>query len=138
VSLRIEVIARPKLRHAWFWWAVGWLLVAMTINQSLQRHVIELAQLFPSDKVVHFLGYFGLALWFSGVTERKRYPVVGLLLVVLGGALELTQGAMHAGRTADWLDFLANSLGIATALGIAAVGLGMWAVWIERLFGFQK
>jgi VanZ family protein len=92
----------------------------------------------PSDKVLHFLGYCALAMWFAGVARRSRYVVVGLMLITLGGALELGQGMMGVGRQADWWDFLANSLGIATGLSVAALGLGNWMVWIERLFRLQK
>lgn len=137
MSARIDAIAQPKLRYAWFWWAVGWLLLLLTINQSLKARV-ELMDYFPSDKTLHFAGYFGLAFWFAGITERRRYFVLGLLLVAFGGALEIAQTLMRQGRTGDWVDFLANSFGIIAALSVAALGLGMWMVWIERLFGLQK
>jgi hypothetical protein len=45
---------------------------------------------------------------------------------------------MHEGRTADWFDMLANTLGVSTGLGVSALGLGYWMVWIERLFRLQK
>jgi hypothetical protein len=45
---------------------------------------------------------------------------------------------MHQGRTADWFDFLANSLGVSAGLGLAALGLGNWMVWIEKLLRVQK
>ena len=41
-------------------------------------------------------------------------------------------------RLTDWFDMLANSLGIATGLGVSALGLGHWMVWIERLLKLQK
>ncbi len=128
----------PKLRLSWMWWLIGWLLVLGTINESLQRNVWKVAQLLPNDKAMHFSGYCILALWFAGVARRSRYLVVGLSLIALGGSLEIAQGLMHEGRTADWFDFLANSLGIATGLGVAALGLGDWMVWVERLLRVRK
>jgi VanZ family protein len=138
VNVQAEEFEPPKLRFAWLWWLLGWGLVAATINESLQRNVWEVAKVMPSDKVTHFSGYCALAIWFAGVARRSRYLIVGSLLIALGGALEIAQGVMSQGRTADWWDFLANSLGIATGLGVAALGLGNWMVWIERLFQARK
>ena len=138
MNVRIETLEQPKLRFAWLWWAIGWVLVAATINESLQRNVWEVAKVFPSDKVTHFAGYCALAIWFAGVVRRSRYLIVAVALMAFGGALEIAQGFMNQGRQADWLDFLANSLGIATGLGVAALGLGNWMVWIERLLRLQK
>jgi VanZ family protein len=138
VSVEAQEMQPPKLRFAWLWWSLGWLLVIATVNESLQRNVWEVAKVMPSDKVMHFTGYCALAIWFAGVARRSRYLIVGSLLIALGGALEIAQGAMGQGRTADWWDFLANSLGIATGLSVAALGLGDWMVWIERLFRARK
>ena len=79
-----------------------------------------------------------LTTWFTGVSRRSRYLVVGMALVGFGGALEIAQGLMHEGRTADWLDFLANTLGITTGVTLAYLGLGNWMVWVEKLFRLRK
>lgn len=133
-----ETLPRQKLRFAWFWWGMGWLLVLATINESLQTQVWEVAEVLPSDKAMHFTGYFLLTTWFAGLARRSRYLVVGACLLALGGGLEIAQGLMHAGRTADWYDMLANTLGVCAALGVAALGFGNWMVWIERLLRLQK
>jgi VanZ family protein len=136
VSASIDSLAQPKLRFAWLWWAIGWALIVATITESLKPQV--LLEGVANDKALHFLGYFALAVWFGGVCRRSRYPVVGVLLIALGGALEIGQGAMHLGRVADWRDFIANSLGIATGLAVCAIGIGQWMVWIERLIRPRK
>ena len=128
---------RPKLRFAWLWWLLGWAFVVITVNDSLERNVPSFAHL-TSDKVLHFGGYFALAVWFGGVTRTRRYPLVGVLLIALGGVLEILQGVMHNGRNAEWLDLLADALGVIAGLGLAYMGLGRWTVWIERLLGAQK
>jgi VanZ family protein len=131
------VIERPHLRFAWVWWLLGWAFVVLTVNDSLEARppaVFELA----SDKVMHFLGYFALAMWFAGVTRARRYPMVGVLLIALGGVIEILQGAMGNGRQAEWLDLVADALGVIAALALAYAGLGRWAMWIERLLGVQK
>jgi VanZ family protein len=134
----VDPITQPKLRLAWLWWVLGVLLVAATINESLQRDVWDVAKVLPNDKVMHFSGYFGLAFWFAGLARRSRYFVVGMMLMALGGVLEVAQGLMDQGRTADWWDMSANAAGVIVALGVCALGLGNWIVWIERLLRLQK
>jgi VanZ family protein len=129
---------QPKLRYAWLWWAIGYVLLVWTVNGSLERQPPDFGGLFLSDKVLHFTGYFLLATWFGGVAQRSRYWLVGILLIAFSGALEIAQGFMHNGRQAEWLDLLANTCGVTAALVLAALGLGKWMMWIERLLGLQK
>jgi len=136
VSASVDSLAQPKLRFAWLWWAFGWVLIVATITESLKPKV--LLEGVASDKALHFLGYFALAMWFGGVCRRSRYLIVGTLLIALGGALEIGQGVMNIGRMADWRDFVANSLGIATGLAVCAIGIGQWMVWIEGLLRPKK
>jgi hypothetical protein len=131
VSATLESLAQPKLRFAWLWWAIGWGLIVATVTESL-RPKVWLAEVVPSDKMLHFLGYCALAVWFGGVTRRSRYVIAGVALVLLGGVLEIGQGLMNLGRQADWKDFFANSTGIAIGLGLCGLGLGQWMVWIEH------
>ena len=139
MSTAATEIAQPrKLRLWWLWWFVGWALLAATVNESLQRHVWKVAEVIAWDKANHFIGYFLLTMWFAGVSRRSRYLMVGALLIALGGGLEIAQGLMHEGRTADWLDFLANSLGVTTGMILAMLGLGDWMIWLEKLARVRK
>ena len=137
-AVTTEVAQSRKTRLWWFWWTAGWVMVACTINESLQRHVWQVAEILGWDKATHFTGYFLLTTWFTGVARRSRYLLVGVSLIAFGGALEIAQGLMREGRTADWFDFLANSLGIATGVTLALLGLGNWMVWVEKLLRVQK
>jgi VanZ family protein len=137
VSASVESLAQPKLRFAWVWWVLSWVLLIATVNESL-RPKVWLEGAISSDKALHFMGYFTLAVWFGGVCRRSRYIAAGLMLIALGGALEIAQDVMNLGRHGDWRDFLANSLGVAGGLAVCAVGLGQWMVWIERLVRPQK
>lgn len=137
MSADVEMIERPRLRWGWVWWLFGWGLLVLTLNESLERHPPAVFEM-TSDKIVHAVGYFGLAMWFAGITRARRYPLVGALLIAFGGVIELLQGAMHNGRQAEWLDLAADSVGVVGALALAYAGLGRWAVWIERLLGLQK
>jgi VanZ family protein len=133
-----EVAQARKLRLWWVWWFVGWALLAATVNESLQAKVWRVAEVIGWDKANHCLGYFLLTTWFTGVARRSRYLLVGVLLIAFGGSLEIAQGLMHEGRTSDWFDFLANSLGVSVAVTLAMLGLGDWMIWIERLLRVRK
>ena len=137
MSVETAWLAQPKLRFARLWWALGWVLVAVIITTSLERNTPSFTH-DMNDKVLHFLGYTSLALWFGALARRSRYVVVGVLLILLGAVIELAQGLMGMGRTADWRDLLANSLGVVFGLAVCYAGLGMWMVWVERLFRLQK
>ena len=137
-TLATEVAQPRKLRLWWLWWLIGWALLAATVNESLQRHVWEVAEVIGWDKANHCIGYFLLTTWFTGVARRSRYLIVGVLLIAFGGSMEIAQGLMHEGRTADWLDVLANSIGVGAGVTLAMFGLGDWIIWIEKLLRVRK
>jgi VanZ family protein len=137
-TLATEVAQPRKLRLWWLWWLIGWALIAATVNESLQRHVWEVAEVIGWDKANHCIGYFLLTMWFTGVARRSRYLLVGVLLIAFGGSMEIAQGLMHEGRTADWFDFLANSIGVGAGVTLAMFGLGDWIIWVEKLLRVRK
>jgi VanZ family protein len=77
------------------------------------------------DKIAHFVFYMvaillaGLALYRRNPQkEYKRkdvYIVMGILFVY-GGLIELLQLYLPGGRSAEWTDILANTLGLLTGL----------------------
>jgi VanZ family protein len=123
---------RSRLRFARLWWTIGWCMVATVAFASLKPNV-DFPDFAESDKVAHFSAYCAMAFWFAGMTDRSRYPILAVLLILLGGAIELAQGVMGFGRSADWHDLLANSMGIGVAIIAAYAGLGSWMSRIERL-----
>jgi VanZ family protein len=131
-----SIYVQSKLRYAWLWWALGYVLLVWTVNDSLERHPPNFGGL--SDKALHFTGYFLLATWFAGVAQRSRYWLVGVGLIAFSGLIEIAQGLMHHGRSAEWLDVVANACGVTSALIVASLGLGRWMIWVERMLGLQK
>lgn len=127
------MISRPELRWPMFWWACDWAILAAVVSGSLipPNEFPKPVALF-NDKLLHFAGYFLMAFWFAGSLERKRYVWVAIGLCVLGALIEVLQHFMGFGRDADWRDFVANALGVATGLGVTWFGLGNWMSWIER------
>ena len=122
----------PQLRLAKLWWALGWAIVLYITISCLEppRYV---PNLHLWDKLEHALAFFGMTVWFGGLTRRGRYPVIAVLLALFGAGIEIAQGAMQWGRDEDIMDFVADSVGISVALVALYLGLGGWACWLERL-----
>lgn len=122
----------PQLRLMRTWWTLGVALLLYIVTCCLlpERYV---PNLHLWDKLEHALAFFGMTLWFGGLTRRSRYPAIAVLLALLGAGIEIAQGAMHYGRDEDVMDFVADSVGITLALIALYAGLGGWASWIERL-----
>ena len=100
-------MAKRWLRRAAVW--LFWPAAAVVIWGELTPHPPSL-EVETSDKLLHFLAYFGLAAIAATALGRGRrlaYAVFGL--IVLGGLLEILQS--FTGRDAEWLDEMANSLG---------------------------
>lgn len=83
------------------------------------------------DKAEHALAYIALAGWFSGVLLRRHYVFLALGLIVMGILVEIAQGTMALGRTADFEDVIANGIGVVIGVAIATLGLGRWMLWVE-------
>lgn len=118
-----------SLPHGRIFLAIGWILVLLTITGSLGP--VMPAPVSFSDKILHFLGYFGLTVWFAGLYPRRRLWIIALGFLCMGAALEVLQGALTANRQMDFYDLAMNSLGIATASVLAVLGVSEWAVRLE-------
>ncbi|HKT73487.1 MAG TPA: VanZ family protein [Steroidobacteraceae bacterium] len=118
-------------------WIIGWVLLATVIYTGLEpaRYV---PNLHVSDKVEHATAYFAMCFWFGGLLERRRYPLLTVGLLALGAAIEVAQGWMGWGRTADFRDFIADAAGVAVGLGFLWAGFGGWAYRLERRFRLSR
>ncbi len=85
------------------------------------------------DRVLHGMGFLGLALWFSGIAAAQFYLPLGAALLAFGVALEGLQYVTGLGRVADLGDVGANAVGIAVGIALARAGIGEWMRWVERL-----
>jgi VanZ family protein len=118
-------------RHSPVWYVIGFGLTLVVVVASLVPSR-ELPHLVVSDKVEHFTAYFGLAVWFGGLLVPRRYLPLGLVLLALGGGIEIAQGLMGWGREADWRDFYADAAGAMAGLVLCLAGLRHWVKWLER------
>lgn len=91
-----------------------------------------------ADKWAHFLMYGGLTsvVWWEywkqhSEADRIWLSVCGFLCpVMLGGLLELLQAYATTYRSGDWLDFVANSIGVALGVVLGLVAIRPW--WTRR------
>ncbi|MFR9166976.1 MAG: VanZ family protein [Dysgonomonas sp.] len=86
---------------------------------------VEIDFFIPTDKIVHFLMYFGLsgatALFYihdnDGHVDMKKIWIGAIIIPIMyGGAIEIIQDKFYPPRQGDWFDFLADTLGSLAAL----------------------
>lgn len=77
----------------------------------------ELLDFDHSDKLVHAAMFFGLSFLFQWLKVRSiaQYFFIPVSISFL---IEILQGIMPFGRTFDWFDLWANSIGILLAIGL--------------------
>lgn len=121
---------QPGLRFAWLWLSLGVLLL-LGIATACLLPSQDVPDLIGSDKLKHFVAFGLLAFWFGSIVVRADLPWVGVAVVAIGGLIELLQGSMGLGRDPEWLDWVADALGVALGLVLALTPLGQWARWFE-------
>ena len=83
------------------------------------------------DKVAHFCMYAGLCsiLWFEYFKTHKQTSLLKMIMgavvapILFSGAMEVAQVALTDNRSADWYDFLFNTLGV-----VAAIFIGLYVI----------
>ena len=79
------------------------------------------------DKLVHFCMYGAIStlVWFEYWRAHKKADTLRAITaacifpIIMGGLVELAQAYLTTYRTGDWMDFLANSLGVCFASIVA-------------------
>lgn len=81
----------------------------------------------PWDKANHALAFLVLTVLVGRGWPRLTAPVVALIMLAAGVAIELVQGLPAIGRDADLWDVVADAVGTGVGLGVLA--------WLARLRG---
>jgi VanZ family protein len=125
-----------QLRRRRLWIATSLVLLAAVLFASLQP---GFGPTVPAnfDKAEHLVAYTLLAVWFTGLVARGRYWVVACALLALGLLIEVLQGLMNLGRSAEVPDMLANALGVVVGITIALLSTGGWAPRLEAWLGWK-
>ncbi|MEO7386253.1 MAG: VanZ family protein [Gammaproteobacteria bacterium] len=116
------------LRYARSWLVMGVLILLIGLILTLS----PLPSGTPSfnDKVVHATGFFGFMLWFGGLFENRRLPLVALALSGYGVLIEMLQ-ALTPARQAEGLDLVADVAGVLLGWLVCAAGLSRWCTTLE-------
>ena len=126
---KIQLVKFFRTLSLWLFWPG----VALIVWGELTPRPPDLHGIFAWDKAQHFTAYFGLSAMATlvlGLRPRLAQAILGVIL--LGGALEILQ--YFAGRDAEFLDFVANTLGAlsGTAIGAAFLFLLQGGALVER------
>jgi VanZ family protein len=121
-------MSQPAHSVRWTWTALAAYWVTLFVGTHLPpQQALPLPAM--SDKVIHALAYGGLAVLLSLALSRRRQWRIALalsVLAVLGGYAavdELLQ--IPVGRHGDVLDWVADMIGVLTALAA-------WSLWSRR------
>ena len=110
------------------------LVIGVIAYLSLLRQMpnVGLPSIVGIDKWIHGTMYLLLAvalLWDSrSVQGWKRYLIVAVVAAIYGGFIEVLQEQFFYPRTGDWVDWMADCVGV-------GVGLVMWIIgekWYEQ------
>ncbi len=121
------------LRWRAFWLVAGLVGTGCGLYLALRPPGAASAWFPGSDKLEHALSYLAMGLWFAALFERQYLARVALGLFLFGVLVEILQSVMPYGRAAEWVDLLANGIGIALAIGVTASLRESWMHSIERL-----
>jgi VanZ family protein len=108
-----KIILQRSFLLAVVWAIIIFVLCATPGHYIPSAHWLDL---FSVDKFVHASVFFVLTILclFAAAKENKPRAVkVGLLIICVfyGGLLEIMQATLFVNRGAEWLDFVANSVG---------------------------
>lgn len=117
-----------NLRYHGLWVLIGITMLVVVFYLCLKAPDGGTESLLP-DKLAHALAFFALTGWFAALVERRFYAHVVVLMLGVGVGIEIAQGVMALGRSAELADVYADATGI--ALGIL-VSLPIRDSWFER------
>lgn len=117
-SFVAALLSSPKAQSCWrvlvllLMGAISWLALSPHPPASMNT---------GWDKANHVLafGSLGFCGFWCVPTQRERWTLLPLALLVFGGVIELLQ-LQVPGRSGEWPDLLADSMGISVGLLIAA------------------
>ena len=120
----IVFFRRHRTLFGVFW--AGWLVGVISGSLASGDEMSSLDKVLPFlqyDKLMHYGAYAGLAFLSLLAFERRRGIAVALSMILLGGVIEFLQN-FSPGRTPEFADAIANTLGVFTgiALGLLVTG----------------
>ena len=96
-------------------------LVLLIYLHFMQAPSIDLINLNQVDKLAHVLMFFLTMMWFMYVTPKPYQLLVGVSLILFGLVLEYIQMNFLPDRTFEWLDWIADGIGVVLCFFIVRV-----------------
>ncbi len=96
-------------------------LVLLIYLHFMQAPSIDLINLNQVDKLAHVLMFFLTMMWFMYVTAKPHQLLVGVSLILFGLVLEYIQMNFLPDRTFEWLDWIADGIGVVLCFFIVRV-----------------
>jgi VanZ family protein len=122
-----------ELRYARLWLAVGRAGIVLIVLLSLLPLPEVPVHVEQGDKLGHLAAYFVLTGWYAQLYGTQRELARRAFgFVLLGGAIELAQ-ALTPYRSAEWLDLVADSAGVALGCALGMTRAARWLQSAERL-----
>ena len=124
------------LRFARFWQATAWLLLTAVVVMSLIPGPPS-PPVLTWDKSQHGFSWGLLSWWFLQAWEGRRPVGWCLFLLAVAALVELLQGATGY-RSSEWLDMLANTVGLVIGLTLWFTPAGGAFYWMEHWVGARR
>jgi VanZ family protein len=125
------------LRYARYWQLAGLTVLLLVLAAALMPALWFLRDapdpgIFSLDKWLHGITFIFLTVWFSGQYRRRAYWRLAAGMLVFGVLIEVCQRIATTGRSAEIMDLVADSIGIALGLIVARAGAGGWSLRVEE------
>ncbi len=107
----------PKINFLFTYWKTILIcIIIFILSTATFRSVPKVTEFRHNDKIVHFLMYFGLGLisyleYFKSKKEIQ-YKFLFVIFVLYGGFIEIIQGLFFKPRSAEWLDWIFDIVGL--------------------------
>jgi hypothetical protein len=125
------------LKYSGYWRLAGLFLLLLVLAGAIMPAIwlwpdrVKIAHWFGGvDKWAHAAAFAVLALWFAGQYRPRAYWRIAFGLLAYGLFIEICQRSISY-RTAEWYDVVADVIGIALGLMLAAAGMGGWSLRVE-------
>jgi hypothetical protein len=129
LDINSDSLVKEKLAFPVAWQAIGWGMVCLVVYLTLTPKPPVVPGFLGWDKAQHFVAYAGLMWWYRQAFSKHLGWIV--FMVVLGVGLECIQGLTDY-RFFDYYDMVANTIGVALGIILAATPLGQVLSFVDR------
>jgi VanZ family protein len=112
------------------YWKSIVVLSAIAYVSLLREPTISLPYVIGMDKWIHAIMYLVLTLTLLWDSQQrpKLWWIVGVFSAIFGGFIEVLQEQFFYPRTGDWMDWLADCIGVIVAIIVWLIGVK----WYEK------